>query len=418
MFGLMPAIRFSRPAILSALKDDAGGGGRRVGRVQRFTAAVQVGIAVPFLVVGGVLLDHVRTAATAELGFEPQGLLAAPVDLSGSADSDERAAVLLRTARENLAHTGGITSVALADGLPLDFQPRAIRVCREGQTTPVFARPTRVDEGYLRTMGIRLVRGRDIGAEDRAGAPPVALISEPLAARLFPDVDPLEQRLTLSLEENVTNVVTIVGVTGDVVGSQMSNPRAQILLPLAQHGASGLYLIGRGAEGYGTAALVPGFRSALRDLDPEFDAASIATGEGLVRNSTEDIITQSAFAGAGGGVALTLAALGVYGVIGFMVAMRRREIAVRIALGASQWGVLRVVLTDVVKLIAPGVILGLIAAVFLVRGTYLSWYPLGVVEHLVYAVAACIAISIALLAGLPSARRAAAVDPMAAMRSE
>jgi ABC-type antimicrobial peptide transport system permease subunit len=213
-------------------------------------------------------------------------------------------------------------------------------------------------------------------------------------------------------------VVTIVGVIADLVGRQMSTPRGELLLPLAQHPAANVFLIARTVHTKGSLALAPAFRNALKDLDPDFDAASIMTGQQLVRNSIDDMLVQSAFASVGGGAALTLAALGVYGVIGFMVAMRTREIAVRIALGASHRRMLRKILTDVVKLVVPGVALGLIVAAFVVRNSYLSWYSLGVVEPLVYTVGAGIAIGIALLAGLPSARRAASVDPAVAMRSE
>jgi ABC-type antimicrobial peptide transport system permease subunit len=132
----------------------------------------------------------------------------------------------------------------------------------------------------------------------------------------------------------------------------------------------------------------------------------------------DDMLTQSSHAAIGGGVALLLAALGIYGVIGFMLASRMREMAVRIALGASQTQVLRTIFADIVKLVAPGVALGLIVAIVLVRASYLSWYSLGGVEPLVYAVAVAITILVALVAGLPAARRAASVEPIVAMRSE
>jgi predicted permease len=372
-FGLMPALRFSRPSLTTALKDDVGGGRRQVGRVHRLAAAVQVGLAVPFLVFSGVLLDHVRTAANAELGFEPNGLLAAPLHLAGVANTDEDAASLLRTAREKLAGTSGVASAGVADALPLDFRSRVLWISRLDDKTPFGVRPTRVDDGYLRTMGIRLVRGRGFTAEDRAGANPVAMITEPVALQLFPDKDALGEQITFTLEDKTTKVVTIVGVAGDFVGSQMSNPRPQMLLPLAQHPVSSVFLVARSANGNGLAALAPTFREALRDLNPQFDPTAIVTGEKLVKESNEDILGQSALNLVGGGVALTLAALGVYGVIGFAVAMRTREIAVRIALGASQRRVLGTIVTDIVKLVAPGVIFGLLIAATVVRNSYLSW---------------------------------------------
>lgn len=117
-------------------------------------------------------------------------------------------------------------------------------------------------------------------------------------------------------------------------------------------------------------------------------------------------------------MALILAALGVYGVIAFMVTTRTREIGVRLALGASRARVLREVLGDALKLVAPGIALGLIAAVFWVRVADPSWYPLGGVEPAVYSAAAATALLVAIVAGIPSARRAAAVQPIVAMRIE
>jgi ABC-type antimicrobial peptide transport system permease subunit len=355
-------------------------------------------------------------------------LIAAPIDLASAAESDERAAVLLHAARENLAQTSGVTSVAIADGLPLDFKARGTRVSRQDDTTPVFVRQTRVDEGYLKTMGIRLVRGRDFTAQDRDGAELVALLAEHVAIRVFPNSDAVGQRLTVNFQDRTTKVVTIVGIINDVVGSQMSNPRGELLLPLAQHPATRVFLLARTSDATASTALALVFRNLLHDLKAEFDptfasrhtqyGSSIVRGETLVQNSMDDMYGQSTSAMIGGGVALTLAALGVYGVVGFMVAMRRREMAVRIALGATNRRVLRTILTDVVMLVAPGVAFGLIVAIAVVRVSFLSFYSLGGVEPLIYTAGVAIAVCVALIASLPSARRAASVEPMMVIRSE
>jgi hypothetical protein len=233
VFGLAPAIRFSQPVILSALKDGARGGGRRYGRFHRLTAAVQAGIAVPFLVIGGVKLDQARVSASADLGFTPAGLFAAPLNLAAAEDKP----LLLLTAQNNLAAASGVASVTLADGLPLDFVNRATRVSREGDGALAPARTTRVGPGYLETMGIGLLRGRGIAPGDRAGGELVVVISEPLATRLFSMRDPLGERLRCALEGNEQRLFTVVGVTADVVGSQMGNPRQQMFVPLARHPA-------------------------------------------------------------------------------------------------------------------------------------------------------------------------------------
>src|SRR6185369_8403279 len=140
------------------------------------------------------------------------------------------------------------------------------------------------------------------------------------------------------------------------------------------------------------------------------------TGERMVRKSITDIIAESAAAAGTGAVVLILAALGVSGVVGFMAATRTREIAVRMALGASRWQVAKLMLFDVVKLVVPGVVTGVLVSAILVRGFVAT--PLSVVEPVVYLVATAIAVAVALVAGLPSARRAASIQPMVAMRSE
>jgi putative ABC transport system permease protein len=139
-----------------------------------------------------------------------------------------------------------------------------------------------------------------------------------------------------------------------------------------------------------------------------------------VRRSVVDLATHSAMAVVCAGVALTLAALGVYGVVGFMVATRTREFGVRMALGASRPRVLRTVLTDAIKVVVPGVGIGLVLSVVLVRVSNMpeTWYALGGAEPMAYALAAAIAMFVALVAGLPSARRAVRINPIQAMRSE
>ena len=172
IFGLLPAIRFSRPNLVTALKDDAGGGGRRIGRLHRWTAAIQAGVAVPFLVIGGVKVDQVRTAAAADVGYEPVGLFAARVDLSGGGKTDvaKNAPFLLEQLTQNLGQATGVAKVATADGMPLDFRQRTTRVLAEGNGTAFRAHTTRVDERFFDTLGVRLLRGRGIAREDRVGA--------------------------------------------------------------------------------------------------------------------------------------------------------------------------------------------------------------------------------------------------------
>jgi hypothetical protein len=265
----------------------------------------------------------------------------------------------------------------------------------------------------------------------------VVVLSEPLAAALFPGEEAVGQRVTFALQslpgpgvgpnrETLTAAgaagptFTVVGVTTDVVTSQMGTERPQMFVPLAQHPTSSVIVIARAPATVQDAAMAAAFKNAVTGVDPDFAPSTVTTGTRLVRRSVTDLATHSAMAVICAGVALTLAALGVYGVVGFMVATRTREFGVRMALGASRPHVLRTVLADAAQVVVPGVAVGLVLAVLVVRFANLpeTWYDLGAVEALVYSMSAGVAIGVALLAGLPSARRAMRINPIQAMRAE
>jgi predicted permease len=431
MLGLLPAIRFSRTSVIDALKSDSSGSGRRVGRLQRFTAAAQAGIAVPFLVICGVQFDEARVAMFTDVGFKPQGLYAAALNLSAITKTEEERQLFIRTVQENLSRTAGVTSASVGDGIPLDFVYRNARVAREGDATFVTAHTTRVGPGYLDTLGTRLLAGRMIDANDRRDAERVVVLSEPLARELFPTDDPIGQRISFASSGEEKQTCTVVGVTADLVSTQMGNPRPQLFLSLEQAPASSVVLIARGAPSDASmrGAFENAIADALRVASRQNSAAAsrsgggapfreLMTGEGLIENSRRDLLTSSGVGGAAAAVALVLAALGVYGVIAFMVATRTREIGVRVALGASRTRVLRDVLGDALKLVVPGIAVGLLLAAAWVRLADPAWYPLGGVEPLVYTFAAGTALLVTVLAGIPPARRAAGVAPMVAMRAE
>ncbi|MET0215221.1 MAG: ABC transporter permease, partial [Vicinamibacterales bacterium] len=406
-------------------------------------------IAVPFLVLSGVMLDRVRTA---EFGFPTDGLAAAR--LPAPVGPEREAGFSIRRVRDNLQQASGVRSVALAEGMPIDFDYRLFRVGRKDGAEFVTAQVTRVDENFLETIGAPLGRGRMITAEDRMMAAPVAVISEPLAKQLFPATEAIGEQVTVTLEEDALVLVrparvldeesreqefTIVGVSADFATSQLTTERPQILLPLPDlsTGASAkaealprtMHLIARGAPG-DEPKLKAALETALRELGvealPGVAFPGIVTGQDLVEKSLGDLISESMAVGFAGGLVLILAALGIVGVVGFMVATRTRELAVRMALGSTRRGVFGLMLSDIVKLVIPGVAGGLLLAAVLIRtmedvmGTPLTVgpTPLGVMEPLIYVLASAIAVSVALLAGLPAARRATVVQPMVAIRSE
>ena len=430
LFGLLPALRFSRPAVMRALKDDAGGG-RRVGRVHRLTVAIQAGLAVPFLVMSGVQLDQVRRSANAPLGFDPPGLFAAPIDLTAAAREGQDVAAVVEGLATDLARASGVSSVSAANGLPLDQHYRKTPVTRDGVPAPVRAHTTRVSPAYLETMGIPLLRGRGITAGDRLGSELVVVISESLARRLFPDGDALGARITFALEgshgsadirwsnlstPSSAHAFTVIGISADLVDDYMGPPGPQLFVSLAQHPVPRVYVIARSSAGI--QATTTAFERAVAAFYPEPDVirSSVVSGEDLVRRGRGELMFGSTLSAAGACAGLMLAALGIFGVVGFMVATRTREIGIRIALGATRSRVLGSVLVDAVKVAAPGVVVGLLLA--FVAANEIAWASQQGVRPLVYTAAVAVALGVAVVAGLPAARKAAAVEPIVAMRAE
>ena len=434
LFGLLPAVRFSRPNLLPALKDDAGAGGRHTIRVHRVAAMVQVGIAIPFLVISGVMLDRVRTA---DFGFATDGL--AGVRLPVPDGPAREAGAAIRRVRDHLQQASGVRSVAMADGMPIDFDDRLFRVSKADGVEFVTTHVTRVGGNFLETIGAPLLRGRTITAEDGIMAAPVAVISQPLAQKLFPGTEPIGERIAITLEESRDQAFTIVGVSADFATSQLTTARPQILLPLPDMSAGAvakaatprqsLHLIARGAPG-DEAKVKAALENVLRELGVEALPGEvfpgIVTGQDLVDKSKGDLVSESTAVAVAGSLVLLLAALGIVGVVGFMVATRTREIAVRMALGSTRLRMFRLMLWDIVRLVIPGVAGGLLLGAVLIRtmegvlGTPLTVgpTPLGVMEPVIYAAASTIAVCAAVLAGLPAARRATSIQPMVAMRSE
>jgi hypothetical protein len=396
---------------------------------------LQVAIAVPLIVLSGISLDRVRSTATADLGFAAEQLYAVPlkVDSEKIPNADFR----IRSVRDDLVRANGVGAATLADALPLDFRGDNVRTALqpEPNAAPKFLQVhvTRVDNDYLNTMGIPLLGGRGFAAGDGAGAEPVTIISKTLAERLFPDEagQAIGKRLIFGNDEKTQQTLSIIGVSDDFSTEQVSTKREQLLVPLAQQPSQELFLIARSRPGEPPEKMTATLENAARDFDPEnrgFGTAEdgtpaypkVVTGVWLRKRSMDDFLTQSAVAGGAAGVILTLSALGIYGVVGLMVATRTREVAVRIALGASRRRVIGMVLFDVVKLVLPGVVVGLIltAAFIRLNGQEKMGVPLSSVEYLSYVVGAAVAVLIALIASLAPARRAASVQPMVAMRSQ
>ncbi len=421
LIGLSPAIKSSGPEILRALKDDSGGGGRSIGRIHRRATAWQTAVAIPLLVISGILLQSTRLIDEEEYGFDPDGLVVASLDLTTLGYSDEEVADFTRRLSLTVSSLPGVEQVSVADAVPLDHGTRDDRVsASDGEAgTWVRAGGVRATEGYFETIGTPLVQGRAFEAGDVVGSAAVAVVTRSLAARLWPAGDGLGQRVEANIDRQTIEGLTVVGIVDDVVGSGHGTGFESIFVSQWQHPVSRLDLVIRSSTN------VDDLREAVNGivlgLDPELTPPVVMTSEAITDAGKDDLYFISTFVGGLSALMLILVALGVYGVVGFSVTNRTREIGVRMALGASGHRVMMLILTDGLKLALPGILIGSVVAFVGSQWLLVMAYSyfgrttlLGGV--LVLAVGAVLAV--VLIASSVPARRATYGRPMEALRAE
>jgi len=419
--GLIPAIRFSRPELVSSLKDDTGGGGRRVGRIHRVAASAQTGVALILLVLCVLSLRAVGAMGRRDLGFEPRHLLVARLDLEQAGISSlEDGHEFFSRLEQSLGSLPGVEHWTLADGIPLDLVGNFASVSRADRADEtagrVTAEFTRAGAGFFETVGIPILRGRAIDETDDASSEPVVVITQSLANRVWPGEQAVGRRLRLSTFSDSLREHTVIGVVGNVASSRATEDWPHMFVPLLQSFQPRIMVAVRST--IDALEMVRPVQVAVNDADPSLPLASISTSESLVTRSTEGQRMIAQMAALFGLLALLLSAIGVYGVVAFTVANRTREIGLRMALGATRESVLRTVLRDAVHLAAPGLVIGgLLAAAagYAMRSTLLGVSPTDPVS---FGSVAGILVLVVLLASIVPARRASGTDPMEALRCE
>jgi len=419
--GLLPALRFSRPELLSALKDDAGGGGRRVGRIHRLAASAQTGLALLLLVISSLFLRAIIEMNRRDLGFEPNNLLVTHLDLSTEGyETLEQTGVFLDRVKQSVGSLPGIASVSIADGLPLDLVGNFTRVSRADQLDDgsgrVLVEFTRAGEGYFQTIGTPILRGSGFEARYDASSEPVVIITQALAERLWPGQDALGRRLRFSVTRDTAQEFTVVGVVPDVASSRATEDWPHVFVALRQQFRPRVMIVARSSGD--ASALVRPVQSAILDVDPTLPIPQVVASASLVARGTQGQRSAARMAGGLGLLALVLSAIGVYGVVAFAVAQRTREIGLRMALGATRPQVLGAVLLDAVRLAAPALAVGLLVAAGLSIGMRSILLGVSPADPLSFGSAAAVLVLVVLVASLVPARRASTIDPMVALRSE
>jgi predicted permease len=419
-FGLLPALRFSRPELLSSLKDDVGGGGRRVGRVHRLAATAQTGVALLSLVVCSLFVRSLGVMEERDLGFEPSNLMITTMDLSVSGyDDPVEGQLFLDRVRESVAAVPGVTAVSIADGIPLDLVGNFTSVYLELPTedsSRVGVEFTRASEDFFDAVGTPLLRGRGIERTDDGAAERVVVITRALAERLWPGAEAVGRRLWTRVSRNPAQEHTVIGVVPSVASSRATEDWPHIFLSQRQNFDRRVMVVVRTTTDAGD--FVSPVQDAIVGVDRALSTPQIVTSLSLLERSTESHRATASMAGGLGLLALILSAIGVYGVVGFAVANRTREIGLRMAIGATRQGVVREIMRDAVRLAVPGLIVGGLVAVGLSLTMQSMMFGLSPIDPVSFGGSALILFIVVLTASLVPARRASNVDPSEALRAD
>ena len=430
LFGIVPAIQATRFDIRDALNQEtrgAGSGGLKHQRMRNALVVAEIALALVLLIGAGLMLRSFAALQNVASGFDSSNLLVVDLPLSPTTYREDvpRVTVVDRI-QERIQALPGVTGAAITTGLPMSGAGATIHFNIAGRPPKGpeeyrLAGYRAITPGYFETLRIPLKKGRTLEARDRAGAPLVAVINESMARQHFADVDPIGQRFAIGSESDATTpFIEVVGVVGDVLQSFEAGARAEYYLPYAQHPdpvLAGLYrniaLVTRSDDRPTT--LTPAIRAAILEIDRDQPIVNVRTMEQAIGNTVAQPRLQTTLLTIFAAVAVTLALIGVYGVMAYTVTQRKQEIAVRLALGASRADVLRLVVGQGTKLAALGIAIGLATAALATRAVQSLLFRTDGLDAQTFAVASIIIAIAAVLASYIPAHRAAGVAPLDAM---
>lgn len=420
IFGILPALQTSRPDLTTALKDagrgSSGGGSKRLGRG---LVVAEVGIAVVLLVLSGLLIRSFVLLTNVDPGFDPARILTMRLWLPDTTyDNDEKITRAYGDILERLGEIPDVVSASGVLGVPLSGSSANFGISLEGKPEPppgeeLGAGFQAVAPGYFRTMGIPLLRGRDLGENDVATSPKVAVVNRTAAERFWPGEDPMGARFTQDGE----TWVEVVGISADVLHNGLDQePRAEIYAPFPQATFPFMTLV---LKTRGDAESVRAQASReIRAVDPDLPVYKIMTLRQVVTESVAEPRFNTFVLAIFGLGAIVLAAVGLYALIAENVSQRRREIGIRIALGASTNSVLRLVLRESTLLVLSGLAIGTVVAAGLSRFLSSLLFHVTTTDLPTYGGVSLLLAAVAFVAAIVPALRASRVDPLNTLRYE
>ncbi|HVQ39676.1 MAG TPA: ABC transporter permease, partial [Pyrinomonadaceae bacterium] len=422
LFGLAPVLQTRKASFNAALKEGARGstdGGRRsLGR--RSLVVCEVALALMLLIGGGLLVRSFLRLVSVDPGFNPHNLLTMTISLAGSEHkTGPQRAVFFDLLTERVNSLPGVQAVSAINHLPLagdiwtlGFTIEGRPALLPGETQGAVYRIVRPD--YFKTMGATLVSGRDFTTRDNDKSPGVVIINETLARRYWPNENPLGKRITVA-EDGLREIVGIVRDTKQQEWSVAAGP--ETYLPhLQAPSPRALTLLVRNNSN--PLALVGAVQSAVWSIDKNLPVSEIRTMDDVVSEAVGPQRFNTILLGLFSGVALILAAVGIYGVLSDSVTARTHEIGVRMALGAQASDVLRMVLRQGMTLVGIGIGIGLVGAYLLTQLMTTLLYEVSTTDRFTFVAIPMGLAAVALGASLIPARRATKVDPLVALRYE
>jgi predicted permease len=433
LFGLVPALHAARTNVGQMLKESTRGSSSRRGtrRTRGMLVVTEMALAVILLIGAGLLARSFVALTSVDLGFHAPNVVTMSVSLPTTKYPwDQQAITFADRLLEQVQAMPNVEHAAIAFGRPLSES--AIRVTFDRDDRPpstpehrTIADIRTVTPGFFSTLGIPLVAGRGLQKSDLPNAPQVAVVSQSFARQYFPNENPIGKRITVGWgrqrSENKADTVSaggeIVGIVGDVKALGPSEaPPPIVYLPFTQAPITDVSLLVRSSGSAST--VINGARAAIREVDADLPIFDVKTMADALSESVAQPRFYAILLGSFAVIALIIAALGIYGVISYAVSQRTRELGIRIALGAQHDRVVRLVIGQGLTLTLLGIVIGVVGAYALTRLLASLLFGVAAADPLTFTAVALVFVAVACVASYLPARRAAAVDPIIAMRAE
>ncbi len=429
LFGLLPALASSKPELTEALKEGGRGSssGPRRNRIRNTLVVAEIALALVLLINAGLLMKSFSRLQSVNPGFNPHNVLTMEISLPQLKYPSPGASYLgtgttisfFTEANRRIAKLPGVEASAATNVLPMSGTNTDSSFEIEGRITsgggPGPDEEIRtITPDYFRVLQTPLLQGRFFNDADTAGSPPVVIVNRALARKYFPNGNALGKHITLDDPRHNPRWITIVGIVGDIRHRGLDvDPQPEYYLPHTQMPARGMILVARSTQD--PRSLASAIRREIQSIDPDEPVANIRTLDAVVSDSLAPRRLAVMLLGAFAAIALLLSAVGIYGVISYLVVQRTHEIGVRMALGAQRQDVLRLVVGHAAKLVGIGTVLGLILALLSSRVVATLLYGVGAFDPVTIALFTVALISVALLASYIPALRATRADPMIAL---